>query len=156
MSSPPSVIDLDWVFKRASPEPNSGCWLWVGKISDPRGYARTTNKHARTFLAHRLIYEALRGPVPLGLQLDHKCRVRSCVNPDHLEPVTQLENIRRGEGLSAKNRRKTHCDYGHPFSGRNLLIYRNGKERVCRVCAIRRQRITQARIKARKNAESGR
>ncbi len=147
MPTPPRKIDLDWVFKRAAPEPNSGCWLWMGNISDPRGYARATNLHARSFLAHRLIYEALRGPVPSGLQLDHLCRVRSCVNPDHLEPVTQLENIMRGEGISARNRRKTHCVRGHPFSGSNLLIYRNGKERTCRICACIRAKITRDRHK---------
>src|SRR5262249_49353562 len=72
------------------PEPNSGCFLWTGKL-DVRGYARIWHNRG-DHIAHRLYYELKKGPIPEGLVLDHLCRVRCCVNPDHLEPVTNREN----------------------------------------------------------------
>jgi len=76
------------------PEPNSGCWLWLGSISK-KGYGKGPNgRHA-----HRTIFEHYKGPIPNKLELDHKCRVRSCVNPDHLEPVTTKVNVHRGLNL---------------------------------------------------------
>jgi hypothetical protein len=79
------------------------------------------------------MYEALVGPIPDGLFLDHTCRNRNCVNPQHLDPVTNKENILRGEGSPAKNARKTHCKNGHPLKGENLVRGSKG-ERVCRTC----------------------
>lgn len=85
--------------------------------------------------AHRLAYEELRGPIPSGLELDHKCRVRGCVNPWHLEPVTTAENIRRGIGRPAENARKAVCLRGHPLSGDNLYRSPSGLGgRRCRSC----------------------
>jgi len=76
------------------PEPNSGCWLWTKAVM-ANGYGLImTSTGVRT--AHRVSYEAHKGEIPAGLELDHKCRVRSCVNPDHLEAVTKTENVRRG------------------------------------------------------------
>lgn len=96
------------------PEPNSGCWLWTGSIDrDGYGQARHMGVVRR---AHRILYEAERGPIPSGLVLDHKCRNPGCVNPDHLQPVTQGENLRRSPvTLNGVNAAKTHCKYGHPF-----------------------------------------
>ena len=117
------------------PEPNSGCWLWQGNLHPTTGYGQLTSggKH---FLAHRWAYEHYVGPIPEGLQLDHKCRLRCCVNPDHLEPVTCKENNNRG--ISAIVNRalalaQTHCRHGHPYDASNSFIAKSGF-RVCRIC----------------------
>jgi hypothetical protein len=82
--------------------------------------------------AHRLAYELLVGPIPEGLHIDHLCRRPECVNPAHLEPVTNVENIRRGNaGLFQAS--KTHCKQGHPYDEKNTLIRRSGG-RACREC----------------------
>ena len=101
------------------------CWLWTG----PRwgGYGRY--RHAQ---AHRLAYEALVGPIPKGLVIDHLCRVRHCVNPAHMEPVTNVENVMRGLAPSAVNARKTHCIHGHEFTPENTRPKPKGRE--CREC----------------------
>lgn len=117
------------------PEPNSGCWLWGAGLS-PEGYGRLSESGTRKALyAHRYSYELHKGPIPEGLELDHLCRVRSCVNPDHLEPVTRKTNMLRGLGNG--NKEKTHCPKGHLYSGQNLIISTrgNGKTfRRCRTC----------------------
>lgn len=82
---------------------------------------------------HRVMYLAYVGPVPDGLVLDHLCRNRACINPWHLEPTTQGENVYRGASLWAENKRKTHCKRGHPFAGYNLFTRHDGR-RVCRAC----------------------
>lgn len=110
------------------PEPNSGCFLWIGFI-DYNGYGKFSWKWA-----HRLAYELFVGPIPRGLVIDHICSVRSCVNPDHLRAVTQKENI---ENTVARGRhfyaRRTHCPNGHPYSGDNLCTHT--RQRVCLACA---------------------
>lgn len=113
------------------PEPNTGCWLWSGCVNE-HGYG-LIGVHGRQSRAHRVLFEIFRGAVPDGLVLDHLCRVRCCVNPEHLEPVTNAENLRRGEGISATNARKTHCKHGHPFDEANTYLWR-GSVRVCRTC----------------------
>lgn len=120
-----------------SPEPNSGCWLWMGGLTRGYGMAYLNGKKIK---AHRAVWQMHRGPIPAGMTLDHLCRVTSCVNPNHLEPVTANENLMRGFGWGAVNRRKTACIRGHEFSGRNLHVDANGKRkcRAChRVCALR-------------------
>lgn len=103
----------------------SGCWLWTGNIS-PNGYGRYGSRYA-----HRLVFEALVGPIAEGLDLDHLCRVRGCVNPAHLEPVSRSENLRRGD--MDRQAAKTHCRAGHPYSGDNLYVSPRGS-RGCRAC----------------------
>lgn len=88
-------------------------------------------------VVHRIAYELLVGPIPDGLQLDHLCRVRNCVNPDHLEPVTGQENMRRGYFGT-----KTHCPNGHAYDEANTYIFSNtrGRHRQCRTCTNQRTR----------------
>jgi hypothetical protein len=124
--------DIDRLMKFVSPEPNSGCWLWTGAVH-PLGYGGFYFRGKR-WPAYRVSYTLLRGEIPAGLQLDHLCRTPACVNPDHLEPVTQGENQRRGVGFSGKNARKTHCPKGHPYDENNTLRHRTTGARKCRQC----------------------
>ncbi len=112
----------------AKVDKSGDCWLWTARLSH-NGYGRFVNQ-----AAHRTAYEMLVGPIPEGMQLDHLCRVRRCVNPSHLEPVTPRENLMRSENQVAKHAAKTHCPHGHPYSGRNLYISPRG-HRVCRACS---------------------
>lgn len=131
---------LERLLEKVSPEPNTGCWLWTAACAE-NGYARVatgsvTDRSARFSYAHRVAYQQLVGPIPDHMELDHLCRVRCCVNPAHLEPVTRRENVRRGLcGDPATNPRsqRTHCPKGHPYSGDNVL-YRPRGGRTCRAC----------------------
>lgn len=110
----------------------SDCWLWAGS-KDSNGYGhlyiRGSGYGATPAQAHRVVYEALVGEIPAGMQLDHLCRVPACVNPEHLEPVTPKENVLRGVGISAQHARRTHCPKGHEFD----QVNRN-KEKTVRRC----------------------
>lgn len=115
----------------------SGCWNWTAATS--RGYGRFVLKHGmKEIKAHRFAYEVNKGKIPPRLQLDHLCRNRGCVNPEHLEPVTNKVNVLRGIGISAQNSTKTHCPQGHPYSGKNLYITPEEK-RQCKVCRENRR-----------------
>ena len=130
----------DDIASRVQMEPNSGCWLWDGTCN-ALGYGIYQKNYSRR-RAHRVVYESLVGQIPVGLVLDHKCRVTCCVNPDHLEPVPQSENVRRGRSLGVLMKRhaaRTHCPNGHEYSEDNTYIAttRSGRkrgERVCRAC----------------------
>ena len=119
---------------------DSGCWLWVG-CKNKNGYGLFKNDNNKTITAHRTSYEHWNGVIPKGLVMDHLCRVRHCVNPDHLEAVTQRENCRRGNlghGYHAKgknngNGRKTHCPKGHIYDEKNTYINKKN-HRICRKC----------------------
>lgn len=104
----------------------AGCLLWVGS-RDLAGYGRFGKP-----MAHRFSYELLVGSIPEGLTIDHLCRVRACVNPDHLEPVTFLLNTRRRHS-SDPDARPTHCWNGHKFTPESTYNYRDGRQR-CRTC----------------------
>jgi hypothetical protein len=105
-----------------------GCWYWRGHII-PLGYGQFGIGNRKLVRAHRYAYEQLIGPIPDGLELDHLCGVRHCVNPSHLEPVTHAENMRRS--------RKTHCKRGHELAGDNLYFTKRG-DRGCRACRTER------------------
>lgn len=117
------------------PEPNSGCWLWFG-AGNGWGYG-SLGRGGKAYAAHRLMYEALVGPIPPGLQIDHLCRVRSCVNPTHMEPVTQRVNLLRGQTVVARQAAQTHCVHGHAFTEDNTWVSKKGK-RGCRACNRRK------------------
>ena len=110
-------------------EPMTGCWLWTG--SSGQGYGNYWH-NGSSRRAHRVLYEDINGPLQAGLELDHLCRVRGCVNPEHLEPVTHRENIIRGEASSYWTSR-TRCPQGHEYSKDNTYIGNKG-ERQCRQC----------------------
>lgn len=110
----------------------SPCWLWTGSVNRVTGYAQT-HRDGRTIAAHRASWEKRFGPIPAGLTLDHLCRQRSCINPEHLEPVSQRENTARGTGFIARQMQQTHCRNGHPLSGDNLYRAPRG-DRQCRIC----------------------
>jgi hypothetical protein len=115
--------------------------MWTGRVNE-HGYGRFHIGN-RQFYAHRYFYEILRAPIPAGLVLDHLCRVPRCVNPDHLEPVTRGENVRRGkvgELNSARLKRwwadnpRTHCPQGHAYTPENARRYGKHHSLVCREC----------------------
>jgi hypothetical protein len=116
---------------------DSGCWNWTGAVTN-NGYGRFKLK-GKTVVAHRAAYELLRAPIVAGLSLDHLCRNRLCVNPDHLEPVSMRTNVLRGETITARNAAKTHCNHGHSLSGENLFVRKDGRRR-CRACERASQR----------------
>lgn len=128
----------------------SGCWLWQGRI-DRAGYGRLGGSdHYGGPLAHRVSYTLLVGPIPEGLTIDHLCRVTSCVNPSHLEPVSMRENLLRSPlTWGGRNVRKTHCKHGHPFDEENTYWRRSGG-RHCKTCTKERGELYRRRVRAAK------
>jgi len=119
------------------------CWPWLGGSTNGYGsyyYPEFLGGGAKTHRAHRVAYELLIGPIPDGLVLDHLCRVTLCVNPAHLEPVTNRENILRGVGIVAVRAAQTHCLVGHELTPENTHIKAKKNERVCLTCRRERQR----------------
>lgn len=135
---------LDRIMDKVEMVTESGCWLWTARLDDggygligfydPIAYHNSGKKSVQK-RAHVAAYELLIGTIPSGMELDHVCRVRCCVNPYHLEPVTHAENVRRGiSGIvnGARMRAKTHCPRGHEYSGANLFVTQGGRK--CREC----------------------
>lgn len=109
----------------------SNCWYYAG-YTDGNNYAELFREGVR-YKVHRLMYEAVKGVIPSTYVIDHLCRTHNCINPDHLEAVTNRENVLRGVGITAKSALKTHCINGHEFTEANTR--KNGNKRYCRACA---------------------
>lgn len=123
------------------------CRLWTGSLNRT-GYGATRDGSGKSVRVHRLTYTLLVGPIPEGLTIDHLCNVRHCVNPDHLEPVTIAENIRRAY------LRRDRCKAGHPFTADSF--YWNGRQRVCRPCGRARNAAQRAAERLVRPARPGR
>lgn len=118
----------------AKVRPEGDCLIWTASV-DRGGYGQFRDENSRMVKAHRWAYERERGPVPEGLQLDHKCRMPSCVRVSHLEPVTARENLLRAPGTwGGRNARKTHCPQGH-----ELPPFEPGSVRNCWPCKRERR-----------------
>lgn len=106
------------------------CWEWISlKSTNNYGIFRLNNKN---YSSHRLSYELYKGKIPEGLVIDHLCKNTLCVNPDHLEAVTQKINLYRGNTVTLNHSKKTHCPQGHEYSGKNLYLYEGS--RYCKTC----------------------
>ena len=133
------LLIREQVERRVVRVPEAGCWIWTGS-TNAAGYGLLTLDRQRQ--AHRVSYELHMGPIPEGAHLDHLCRVRCCVNPAHLQPVTCKENIRRGlTGATARAAQlaKTHCKNGHERTAENTYLHKDGRK-YCRVCVLEKQR----------------
>ncbi len=117
-------------------EKTFSCWIWTAGKNN-KGYGMIWDaEEGRQVLAHRASYQMMKGPIPEGLSLDHLCRNPACVNPDHLEPVTHKENLRRGNTPGSLAARTGHCKRGHS----DWRWSKDGKSRHCRTCARERNR----------------
>lgn len=127
-------------WSKCIPEPNSGCWLWIGARNN-HGYGKTCAHGSRHAYAHRLAYTTLVGDIPPGLVLDHLCRTTCCCNPAHLEPVTFAENVRRGLAGPRSN-----CVNGHVFDAANTYVRKDTGKRQCIACSRERLRARRKRF----------
>ncbi|MEU2070427.1 HNH endonuclease signature motif containing protein [Streptomyces anulatus] len=134
-----NLPDRFWAKVDKTSSPNN-CWLWTAATTYGYGVFSVQRRMQR---AHRVAYEALVGRIPDGLQIDHLCRVRECVNPEHLEAVTLRENVMRGANHVADQVKRTRCPQGHPYDEKNTYLRPNGK-RDCRKC----KRAADARYRA--------
>ena len=151
----PTFIERFWT--RVDKATETSCWTWTGAING-HGYGNL-RVDGRVRGAHRVAYELSVGPIPEGMELDHLCHSadpdcaggttcihRRCVNPAHLEPVTQFVNWQRGKSPHALDARKTHCTQGHEFTPENTRVYPYRNQRVCLTCKRAAARETASRV----------
>lgn len=133
MRDPLERFDLKWKL-----DPDTGCHVWT-KANNGVGYG-VFYADGKMHLAHRWRWELDNGPVPKGMVLDHfKCSNRGCANQAHVRPVSQRENLLRGEGATALNAAKTHCPQGHEYTEDNIYWHKDGS-RDCKKCRTERRR----------------
>lgn len=139
-----TLPDIDHFLAHTTPEPMSGCWLWLG--GHGRHYGLWPLSPTTYEAAHRVAYKLFVGPIPEGLVLDHLCSTTLCVNPAHLEPVTITENNRRRRNSEAM---RTACVNGHEFDESNTRIVKTakGEKRACKTCDVERHRVWRAKRK---------
>jgi hypothetical protein len=116
------------------------CWLWTGAC-DTGGYGQRS-VNGKQVLVHRWLFETLIGPIPRGYVPDHVCRVRRCVNLDDMIIKTSRDNTLSGDTIPARYAARTHCSRGHPFSGHNLMLRKDGTGRRCRLCNLMHTRVS--------------
>ena len=126
------------------------CSLWPGGLLQGYGIIWNFQSTGKRKKAHVAAWEQINGPVPEGRVLDHVCRKRSCVNPLHLDLVTPTVNTLRGNGPTAQNARKTHCNKGHPLEGENLMVDYRGR-RKCKRCQRDHEMAYQRKTRGAKN-----
>ena len=131
-----------WSLRRHCPGP---CHLWDGSTNE-KGYG-TFWADGRTVKAHRYAYEQANGPIPAGLEVDHRCRRRACVAPSHLDAVTHRVNILRSANHVAMRAAVTHCPAGHRYDQANTIRAKNGT-RKCRACKNAQARAARAAKRA--------
>lgn len=122
-----------------------GCWEWTGPTTD-KGYARISQSKTSWVLGHRLFFEIFRGKVPDGLDLDHLCRNRNCINPSHLEPVSRRENVMRGRSPFILAHHSGSCVRGHQMTPDNTYISPKGQKH-CKACRQMREKKRQDKRK---------
>lgn len=146
----PLEVMLERFWSKVHKNTSTGCWDWLSSLSIG-GYGRLAYKAMGVNYAHRFSWLIHGNKIPSGLQIDHLCRNRKCVNPDHMEVVSSRENTIRGENFCALQVRQTHCKWGHPFDQSNTYINPFNGERHCRECArINGRRFRQRRALANK------
>jgi len=142
------------VLAKVVDDAETSCWIFTGGVNSA-GYGQISTSANSMATAHRIVFEHFIGPIPDGMDLDHLCRVRRCVNPTHLEPVTRGENLGRGNHPNMVTRRTGICQRGHDLSvvGVNIRVRASGTtKRSCAACARLHEVARNARRKARRHA----